>query len=128
MRLLLQGARACAVQAYEQTTARLQVCLGSRCRCFLADGTGRRLVSGGNDRRVLLWDWAAAAPPGSGWAAEADAGSGPGSLHAGGAGALLHAIEHGAKVNCVEAGANGAGRAVVLVGGTQRRLAVYEVH
>lgn len=57
----------------------------------MADGTGRRLASGANDRRVLLWDWAAGLPADSPWAPD---GHGPAS-----APALLHAIEHGAKVN-----------------------------
>ena len=84
-------------------------------------------MSGANDRRVLLWDWAAAAPQGSEWAAGAHVWPGLGSERADGAGALLQVIKHGAKVNCVEAGAEGPGRGLVLVGGTQRRLAVYEV-
>lgn len=87
------------------------------CRCFLADGSGQRLVSGANDKRVLLWDWTAALPAGSGWADDGGGARTP----------LLQEIEHGAKVNCVEAAMGGSGRQLLVVGGTQRRLSVYEL-
>jgi len=85
----------------------------------LADGTGRRLASGANDRRVLLWDWTVVLPASLPWSTDASGG---------GAGApLLHAINHGAKVNCVVTASTASGARVLLVGGTQRRLHVYEL-
>ena len=76
--------------------------------CFPGYAPGRSLLqSGGNDGRLLLWDWGAAV-----------AGTGPPTV--------LAAAAHGAKVNWAAAG-GAEGTPWAYVADVSPRLAVYAV-
>lgn len=71
------------------------------CSAFHEASGGRLLLSGGNDARVILWDWSAGLPADSPWQAHAQAAGHEGS-------ADVTCIAHGRKVNCVTSHASGA--------------------
>lgn len=86
-------------------------------RAFHRASGGRLILSGGNDARVLLWDWSSALPDGSPWRLHLESSGG-------GQGAVT-CIKHGRKVNAVASTASGALN--TFVADTSRTIKVYNV-
>jgi hypothetical protein len=88
-------------------------------RCFPGTGDGSHLLSGGNDGKVVLWNWSADLPIDTYWGAKFNLSQAEPSSQ------CLATIEHGKKINCLATSSLYPGQ--IYVADVGKRISIYNL-